>query len=487
MRCLKLYIIWTILTSFLMACTTTDWENEVAPRPLNPYEVRVKLNLSVVDRSLTTRASNSEFEDSDNEVAGEMMRNWFVVIVQEGKIVDIIKNEAFPSGEVERDKDYVFVDIPRASTTFYTFANLQLSDVGLSDDMIGRDLPSNFDLRSLTVNGNTTVFGTQMADVVNQFTDGIPMSNRQTFDITGDTENVQLEVVRMVAKVKLYINNTTDHDITIKGVSFLDVTPNEENNLKLFSAHLDQEKVNAPTLNTSHKQVLSLSPQNSNGYVVSSGEKQNICFYMNESEVTAENKYFILLLQTEDGASESSTAINRRYAMLDWRQINRNDYCIIPIKLDDYAIEWDVEAFSPIGVLPKVEDDGENMTITFGYYGEFHIKPKIKVLSSGNYLDASNVLNSTCTEMNSAPSGEESIFDVPPYWVSSPANRIEGEMGNRSGTAIYKLTMDVKKPNNTFVTLSRKIRFVMNAVDFSHSRFLPSSICNWQQVNVFKR
>lgn len=485
MKSLKFHIYWVVLAFCLMACSTEDGsDNDSRPADVNKVRIELKLSALVAGNDLTTRASDSD--DPDYAVSGEMMKNWFVVIVQNGKIVDMVKSETFPIGETEREQDEVFVDILKGSTTFYSFANLQPSDVGLENLKAGDTLPSDLESRNLRVDGNTANFGTSMSDVVEHFNQGIPMSGKQTFDLTEDTESVQLEVIRMVAKVKLQITNTTDHDITIKGLSLSDVTPNEVDNLKLFSANLDDSKVNAPTLNTSSKEMLHLTPENTTGYVVSSGENQTICFYMNESEATAENKYFVLQLQTEDGTSTESTKTNRRYAMLDWRQINRNDYRIIPIKLDDYAIEWEVEAFSPIGVLPEVEDDGENMTITFNYYGEFHIKPKVKVLSTGNYLDASDILSSQCAEIISTPSGEDAIFDVNPSWVSSSAS-IEGTMGNRDGTAIYKLTMDVKKPNNTSVTLTRKMRFVMHAVDFSHSRYLPHTMCRWQQVNVFKR
>lgn len=484
-KSLKFHIYWVVLVFCLMACSIDD-RTDVDPLPTDANKVRVELNLSaqVADNNLATRAS--ERDDPNYEVEGEMMKNWFVVIAQNGKIVDIVKNEPFPVGEAEREHDKVFVEVLKGRTTFYSFANLQPSDVGLANLKAGDALPWDFESRNLCVDGNTANFGTSMFDVVEHFNQGIPMSGKQTFELTEETKSVQLEVIRMVAKVKLQIANTTGHDITIKGLSLSDVTPNEEDNLKLFPARLDDSKVNTPTLNTSNKEMLHLTPKNTIGYVVSSGENQTICFYMNESEATAENKYFVLQLQTEDGTSTESTKTNRRYAMLDWQQINRNDYRIIPIKLDDYAIEWEVEAFSPIGVLPDVEDDGENMTITFSYYGEFHIKPKVKILSTGDYLGASDILGSKCMETMSTPSGEDAIFDEKPSWISSSAS-IEGVMGNRDGTAIYKLIMDVKKPNNTSVTLTRKMRFVMHAVDFSHSRYLPHTMCRWQQVNIFKR
>ena len=468
MEKIRLHFIWVLL-AFLLAACTSDWEDDNHSASKNKVRVELKMAVQVPEtQQVSSRANTSDPDDPDNAVTGEMMRNWFVVIVQNGKIVELVKSETFPSSEAERDQDEVAVEIPVGNTTFYSFANMQPSEVGLDDNADANKnqaLPDGFETKNYRVDGSQTTFANTMKEMVAKFgAKGIPMSNKQTVSITEDTRDVQLEVIRMLAKVKLQVSNNTDHEITIKGLTLSDMTPNEDANLKLFSSHVETDKVSAPTLNTAQKQVLRLSPNNVDGYAVSAGGSQNICFYVNESEATAENKYFVLQLQTDDGASTGNTQVNRRYAMLDWRQICRNDYRIIPIKLEDYAIEWEVEAFTPIGVLPQVEDDNENLTVTFKYYGEFHIKPNIKQLSTGQYLPSDKVFNPTFTEITSSPSGDAGtcIFDTKPRWVTVKGgySRIEGEMGNRNGTSIYKLTIDVYKSNGTAVTLTRKVRFV---------------------------
>lgn len=205
---------------------------------------------------------------------------------------------------------------------------------------------------------------------------------------------------------------------------------------------------------------------------------------MNESLVDkgadGGNRYFILSLTTVDATTGAHNY--QRYAMLSWNEICRNDYLKIPIKLEDYQIRWTVEAFSPIGVLPKVKDDGENLSLDFGYYGEFHIKPEVIKLSS----TGSQTLPVSLWQMGTDETGSEgwklqeqnpegadgvvNIFDSSPAWVPS-AYRLEGEMGNRTGSAIYTMKIKVKEQNGlgTYPIISRKVRFTMKQVNLTRA------------------
>ena len=114
-----------------------------------------------------------------------------------------------------------------------------------------------------------------------------------------------------------------------------------------------------------------------------------------------------------------------------------------------------MEAFSPIGVLPKVTDDGEKLSLDFGYYGEFHIKPEViklsrtgsQTLSVSEWQMGTEAAGSDGWTLKD-PQGEDgvNIFDSSPVWVPS-AYRLEGEMGNRTGSAIYTMKIKVKEQN----------------------------------------
>ena len=472
-----------LATCWLTACTPDDGP-VVGPEPMPEASMKVELHLGIAaqdgiatqDGIASQVHSRADYSDT-YMVAGELMRNWLVVITdKENQIIDIVRNEAYGSGETERSADDFWERMTPGVYTFYSFANIQASELGLDDKKKGDYLPYGFfENQKYSVKIPSPVFTDHWSDYpLDYFPNGIPMSNKQVVEVTENTKSINLEVVRMVAKMMLTLTNTTSHDISLTGFTLSDVTPCtiEDNLLLLPAADETDEKgevhVGSPNLAITElqKQVASYVPQESssshNFVIQKNGGTKNICFYVNESEATAENKYFVLQLHTTD---DTNTEVNRRYAMLDWRQICRNDYRVIPISLGDYAIEWKVEGFTPIGVLPEVEDDGENLTITFGTYGEFHIIPAVKQLSTGQTVDSWDISNRKCEEIVSTPSGAYGIFDVAPSWTPS-GSKIEGEMGNRSGTSIYKISMDVRQPDGIKLTLARKVRFVMKAIQF---------------------
>lgn len=316
------------------------------------------------------------------------------------------------------------------------------------------------------------------------FQNGYPMSNKQTVNVVDNQQVINLEVVRMVAKVQLSITNATDHAINLKTITLSDVTLNGNRNIKLLPNVDSANKLKGVNLADGvAKETITLRAAENNGITIEARAKQTACFYMNESFVDkgedGGNRYFILSLTTVDAATGATS--NHRYAMLSWNEIRRNDYLKIPIKLEDYQIKWKVEAFSPIGVLPKVTDDGENLSLDFGYYGEFHIKPEvIKLSRTGSQTlsvsewqmgtDATGSDGWKLQEQNPEGADGVNIFDSSPAWVPS-AYRLEGEMGNRTGSAIYTMKIKVKEQNGlgTYPIISRKVRFTMKQVDLTRA------------------
>lgn len=316
------------------------------------------------------------------------------------------------------------------------------------------------------------------------FPNGYPMSNKQTVDVVDNQQVINLEVIRMVAKVQLSITNATDHDIVLKSITLSDVTLNGDQNIKLLPNVDSANKLKGVNLPDGvAKGTITLEADDNKGITIGEGATQTACFYMNESLVDkgtdGGNRYFILSLTTVDATT--GTTSNHRYAMLSWNEIRRNDYLKIPIKLEDYQIRWTVEAFSPIGVLPKVKDDGENLSLDFGYYGEFHIKPEvIKLSRTGSQTlsvsewqmgtDATGSEGWKLQEQNPQGADGVNIFDRSPAWIPS-AYRLEGEMGNRTGSAIYTMKIKVKEQNGlgAYPIISRKVRFTMKKLDLTRA------------------
>lgn len=476
--------IWAVC--LLAACSAGDDATSFPGQADAENQVGVTLQLSALS-SQTSQSSRSSltraaWETDTEAMPGEMMKSWFVVVVQNGTIEKIITSDLKSLGVTELEKDQVFVELNKGETTFYSFANIKPEDIGLdASTSVGQSLPADFDEKTYQMDGNCQLFHQLMTP---DFQNGYPMSNKQVVNITDNQQVINLEVIRMVAKVQLSITNATDHDIVLKSITLSDVTLNGNRNIKLLPNVDSANKLKGVNLPDGvAKGTITLTAAENNGITIEERATQTACFYMNESLVDkgedGGNRYFILSLTTVDAATGATS--NHRYAMLSWNEIRRNDYLKIPIKLEDYQIRWTVEAFSPIGVLPKVKDDGENLSLDFGYYGEFHIKPEvIKLSRTGSQTlpvsqwqmgtDATGSDGWKLQEQN--PQGEDgvNIFDCSPAWIPS-AYRLEGEMGNRTGSAIYTMKIKVKEQNGlgTYPIISRKVRFTMKQVDLTRA------------------
>ena len=474
--------IWAVC--LLAACSAGDEATSFLGQADAENRVGVTLQLSALS-SQTSQSSRSSltraaWETDTEALPGEMMKSWFVVVVQDGKIEKIITSD-FESGVTEVEKDQVFVKLKTGATTFYSFANIKPEDIGLdASTSVGQPLPDGFDEKTYQMDGNSQLFHQLMTP---EFQNGYPMSNKQMVNIIDNQQVINLEVIRMMAKVQLSITNATDHDIVLKTITLSDVTRNGNQNIKLLPNVDSANKLKGVNLADGvAKGTITLEADDINGITIGEGATQTACFYMNESLVDKEdggNRYFILSLTTVDAVT--GTTSNQRYAMLSWNEIRRNDYLKIPIKLEDYQIRWKVEAFSPIGVLPKVTDDGENLSLDFGYYGEFHIKPEViklsrtgsQTLSVSEWQMGTNATGSdgwTLQELNPQGTDGINIFDASPSWLPS-AYRLEGEMGNRTGSAIYTMKILVRQKNGLGLNpvISRKIRFTMKQLDLTRA------------------
>lgn len=476
--------IWAVC--LLAACSAGDEATSSPGQADAENRVGVTLRLSALSSqtSQSSRISQTRaaWETDTDALPGEMMKSWFVVVVQNGKIEKIITSDLKSLGVTEVEKDQVFVKLKTGETTFYSFANIKPSEIGLdANSSVEKSLPTDFDEKTYQMDGNSKLFHQLMTP---DFQNGYPMSNKQVVNITTTNQQViNLEVIRMVAKVQLSITNATDHAIVLKTITLSDVTQNGNPNIKLLPNVDSNNQLQVNLANSAKKGTITLTTAENNGITIEARATQTACFYMNESLVDkgedGGNRYFVLSLATENAATGATS--NHRYAMLSWNEIRRNDYLKIPIKLEDYQIRWKVEAFSPIGVLPKVKDDGEKLSLDFSYYGEFHIKPEvIKLSRTGSQTlsvsewqmgtDATGSDGWTRQEQNPQGADGVNIFDSSPAWIPS-AYRLEGEMGNRTGSAIYTMKIKVKEQNGlgTYPIISRKVRFTMKQVDLTRA------------------
>lgn len=449
--------------SMLTACSSDD-AAQGGGETLDDGSIKIHLRVSAAD-SGTMRA----WADAANADDAEMMNVWTVVAVNtaDNKVAKIYACK--PSGDPDQEID-VIAELPSAgSYRFYSFANMSpkvvmnllniagsgtasnMRDGGTSYDTNpptggGNDNDNNSALGSVTGNGGATgvdgfitddnTYGkNKLCDI--EFTEstvtaasveakevnvagnnfdltthngfgatGIPMSNVQTKTVS-DGSNVELVVIRMMAKIELQVYNDKGSDVTVESFTLTDVTKNSDGNLKLLPSLSDagHDVMTIPThgdispnLGTStSKGDIKLYP-NGNGTVSASannttaGTPKKFTFYVNESvKPTNAFSHFFLKIKLDGEAEE-------RYVLIDdkgsttaddnkWDYIARNDYRVIPIVLDDYKLDMIPYDFPAIGVYPaSVKEEDGIYTINFHDYGHFHLQPVVKKVSDSSVV-----------------------------------------------------------------------------------------------------
>ena len=387
-------------------------------------KMQVELRLTASANSLTRSYSTSDgvtrasWVDTNAAREGEMMHNCFVVIVQNGKIQDIVVKNDFTE-EVEQTNLKAKAEL--GSATFYSFANITPAELGITTSTT----PTEIENKYYKVEGNTTTLSDK----------GIPMSNKQTFNITSKKQQVDLEVIRMMAKVELNFTNDTGYDLNIKSVKLTDITDNVADNVSLLPMKDADGKV-VPNINAAASASdYTVSIGGTSGTQVKNGGTLQTRFYVNES-VARNPKYFVLSIDTDKGT------VTQRIAMTEWSKIARNDYLIIPVKLVDYRIKLEPQVFTAIGVIPELKYDGDRITATFKSYGEFHLK--LHVFKRSNDTELTNWTVTEVKTLEANPAGAEgtSIYDEEPYFEKR-TKTIEGYISPRKGYAIHQINVKI--------------------------------------------
>lgn len=386
-------------------------------------KMQVELRLTASPNSLTRSYSTSDgvtrasWVDTNAAREGEMMHNCFVVIVQNDKIQSIVQRDF--TEEVEQTSLKAKAELGNA--TFYSFANITPAELGITMTTTPAEIESKY----YKVDGNTQTLSAK----------GIPMSNKQTVNITSKKQQVDLEVIRMMAKVELNFTNDTGYDLSIKSVKLTDITDNAANNVSLLPMKDASGNV-VPNINPSATcKDYTVNIGGTSGTQVKNGGTLQTTFYVNES-VARNPKYFVLSIDTDKGT------VTQRIAMTEWSKIARNDYLIIPVKLVDYRIELEPQVFTGIGVIPELKYDGDRITATFKSYGEFHLK--LHVYKRSNNTELTNWTFKSITTLEADPAGGEgtSIYDEAPYF-DKRTKTFEGYISPRKGYAIHEINVEI--------------------------------------------
>lgn len=454
-------------------------------------KVTVHMTLSTAPSS-GTRATLSWNDGVD----AENMKSWVVAFVKDNKVVSFAENTDVSDNN--RIKDEVTIkDLPKEEATYqvYSFANLTAIELGIS-----KDATVNFDDKKWKMDGNGF-------DVT---TKGIPMSNKQevTINASGKPSITELWVVRMLAKVTLQFRNPSSTDLIINDITISDITSNPsatantDGNIMLLPKHSDVSGTSGATgsssLTDADKDKVTCSPNlvgqaatENYRYTLSSPKmikagvtdykpENEISFYVNESVAGNTSKYFIINLNTSAGV--------KRYALFkDWTTIARNDHHILPISLDDYKVQFDIQAYSAIGMYPSVTDNGTTLSYTCYYpEEEFHISPGVIKLSDNSEvtgIDKSQIKWELITEEGiadeaAAQANAKKVFLSLPKWDVTNGlleGIFQGDAAEKH-SALYMVTIPVSPEKS----LIYKVQFTNDLTSFAARKYYTRKLYHYE-------
>ena len=374
-----------ITAIFALTACQGDSVEELGGSQSSSGNARVTLRIAT-DNAISDKASTRAWQDSENAKTDrtEMMYSWHVILVDASNKV-VFKKSSTTVAEANAEIDVVEENLELAAGTYtaYSFANIPVSSLPAA---INKEVGADFTSADVTAlaNATYTVNGNGFEPSANN---GIPMSNKQTLNITASDTEKDLIVIRMLAKMEVSFENKTGAEATVQSFTISDITTNAANNLKLLPSLTS----GANTMDAVHGDIqpnLYASATASDYTVVvnktiANNAKETVTFYLNESATPSnEDGLFYLTVKMND--------TDYRYALINqigktsadndaWHYIARNDYRILPIVLDEYKLELIPYDFPPIGVYPvsvrEIESDLYEMT--FHDYGHFHLVPKV--------------------------------------------------------------------------------------------------------------
>lgn len=458
-------LILTMLATFT-ACSPDDSSMSDNPggESKNGFTIHLKLSTSASGSNGQAAPHSRALTPDEWEFgsAAENMKSWFVVLTQDNKVVQTIEKTQVDAQHAEED-EVTLENVAPGTYQVYSFANIDKTQLGT--------LTSGFtvDFKNMKYKMNGNGFDATIS--------GIPMSNEQTLTVKqdGTTDKNKLWVVRMLAKITLRFRNPSATDLLINDITISDITKNssengDKENIKLLPNHSDADNdqvVCSPNLvgqaateNYSYKLSPAVTiPARTTDY-------KEVSFYVNESAAGNTSKYFIINLNTSAG--------DKRYALFqDWTTIARNDHHILPISLDDYKLEFDVQSFTAIGLYPSIRDNGTTLSYTCYYpEEEFHIQPKVVHADDTDVsgtIDYAKVKWELIKEDGIADetANAKLVFKTIPSW-NTTTGYFEGTFNDDAAdkrSALYKVSVPV--PGETDKYLTYKILFTKDLRSFS--------------------
>lgn len=343
-----------------------------------------------LSRSVTiyTRVPGGSAED------WELIRSWWVAFVdRNNKVVRVVSSPP-DEGPVLAEKVTTTLKMPAGNYTVYAFANFSDADPSaiLMNIAEGSVLPDDFEDRVWTL-----VPSYDNHDVV-------PMSGKlyNVLVHPRESENIVVEVVRMVAKMRMKYATETRYPLVLKRLT---ISGAHNDGVAFFPDYgtLGSQYVSPDILPTSTLTDLVRDYGAGLKLQATDPDVTTDLFYTLESSAASHpTGRYVLAFDVVDTHSGSSRTITALAYQLPF--INRNDYITIPVRFTDRNVELGVRFYPPIGGYPAwiMEEKGNEFYATFGSAGAFVIVPLVTDYDGNAYPPSSYTLD---VDLVSDPAG----------------------------------------------------------------------------------
>lgn len=281
-------------------------------------------------------------------------------------------------------------------------------------------------------------------------THGIPMTGWHKAMLTYRTHNLRTFTVyalRMLSKLQFDFTNALGQKVKINSIEVDRLTDDAtatNGNVKPFPHPATPLGPTDLTV-TVKPSLLATATQSPKTFTVDSeiesGHKASCSFYVNETDVP-NNVFHQFTLKLNLTLADGTTQ-QVRYALVgnesnEWNYIARNDWRIIPIRLQDYKLELVPQDFPPIGVLPAaVKSENDVFTCIFHASGDFHLKPQLVQYSTGKVVqtwEKREPLFETLTP-------NDALYSKKPEWSVSEGCIHGSFASNQTGKSVHTLTL----------------------------------------------
>ena len=322
----KLYYLCSIfLLSGLFACS--DSENEPPVNPVEPEMCRVEIRIGAEG------AERTKAEDP-SLTSGELIHSLLVLLVNaEGNLEakwDLNTDGSSYTGDPDKGEVTEWrsgdIPLPGGQKTIYAFANLEDLTYGETETSLLETL------NALEIGNQVTLDGIVLNNPVlnvtypinNKF---IPMSVKQNINISEATENIRVELVRLLGRVDVVVSS--DRNRTISSFTMR----NFATKVPLFNSNESLEAKEDVTISFGNVSI-------------NESSTHEFSFYVNETvNENANTSGFSVSLTTGDATLKGSTPINKT--------IPRNSVLPLKLALSDYQLQINIMAqVAPIGGYP---------------------------------------------------------------------------------------------------------------------------------------